>query len=75
MKTFKEFILNEEEGPWSVGTKVKWHYRTAIGTGRIAGYKTKGATHAATEYKLQEFDHHPGEPEFVYHWGTNVFRA
>lgn len=51
------------------GTKVKWHYRSAIGHGTIVGVHKPGDSHATTEYSIKQIDHHPGESPIVYHYG------
>lgn len=52
-----------------VHTKVHWRYRGAIGHGEIVGIETEGATRRRTEYRVREFDHHPGEKDILNHWG------
>ena len=51
------------------GTAVTWHYRSAIGHGTVSGIHKKGTTADSTMYSIKEHDHHPGEPEIVYHSG------
>lgn len=41
-----------------VGTLVSWHYRSAIGHGRIKGIHTLGTNADNTMYDIEEFDHH-----------------
>lgn len=60
---------------WPAGTRVTWHYRSAIGHGVIAGIRKPGTTHATTEYRIKESDHHPGEPAYVYHYGRALTKA
>lgn len=65
----------KDEDSWPRGTKVTWHYRSAIGHGTIEGVHKKGSTHATTEYSIRETDHHPGEPAVVYHYGSALHKA
>lgn len=60
---------------WPAGTAVTWHYRSAIGHGTITGIRKAGTTHATTEYRIKEHDHHPGEPAVVFHYGRALTRA
>ena len=48
------------------GTAVSWHYRSAIGHGTTADN---------TMYSIAEHDHHPGEPDVVFHSGKALTRA
>lgn len=57
------------------GTKVTWHYRSAIGHGTVTGVHKMGTTAANTTYSVHEEDHHPGEPSTVYHSGAALTRA
>lgn len=52
------------------GTHVTWHYRSAIGHGVIEGVHKKGDSADTTEYSIRESDHHKGEPDVVYHYGS-----
>lgn len=55
------------------GTKVSWHYRSAIGHGTIKGiYRRMGNR---VEYAIEEHDHHKGEPSVVYHWSDSLRRV
>ena len=57
------------------GTAVTWHYRSAIGHGTVTGIHKKGTTAANTMYSIEEHDHHPGEPDVVYHSGKALTRV
>ena len=52
------------------GTKVTWHYRSAIGHGTVKSIYKKGTNADNTEYSIQQHDHHPGEPDIVHHYGS-----
>ena len=52
-----------------VGTKVTWHYRSAIGHGTVTGVSEMGTNADNTMYSVRETDHHPGEPSIVHHSG------
>ena len=52
-----------------VGTKVTWHYRSAIGHGTVKGVHEKGTNADNTMYSIAQHDHHPGEPAIVVHSG------
>lgn len=56
------------------GTRVSWHYRSAIGHGTVTGAHKAGKTSGTTEYSIRETDHHPGEPDTVYHFGRALYR-
>ncbi len=56
------------------GTAVTWHYRSAIGHGTVAGVHKLGTTAANTMYSIKEHDHHPGEPDVVFHSGKALTR-
>ena len=63
-----------------VGTPVTWHYRSAIGHGRIASIAKRGTSSANTEYKIRESDHHVSatgkrEPATVKHYGRALRRS
>lgn len=51
------------------GTSVSWHYRSAIGHGTVTGVHKLGTTADNTMYSIAEHDHHPGEPDVVFHSG------
>ena len=51
------------------GTKVTYHYRSAIGHGTVVGVCKKGTTSGNTEYSIRQSDHHEGEPAIVKHYG------
>ena len=57
------------------GTAVTWHYRSAIGHGTVTGVHKHGTTAANTMYSIKEHDHHPGEPDVVYHSGKALTRG
>ena len=57
------------------GTSVTWHYRSAIGHGTVAGVHKLGTTADNTMYSIKEHDHHPGEPDVVFHSGKAQTRA
>ena len=58
-----------------VGTKVSWHYRSAIGHGTVTGVSKMGTHADNTMYTVRETDHHPGEPDIVRHSGKALSRA
>ena len=58
-----------------VGTKVSWHYRSAIGHGTVTGVSEIGTNADNTMYTVRETDHHPGEPAIVRHSGKALSRA
>ena len=51
------------------GTSVTWHYRSAIGHGTVIGVHKLGTNADNTMYSIAEHDHHPGEPDVVFHSG------
>ena len=53
----------------SVGTKVTWHYRSAIGHGTVKGVHKMGTNAGNTMYSVAQHDHHTGEPAIVHHSG------
>jgi hypothetical protein len=57
------------------GTKVSWHYRSAIGHGTVTAIHKRGTTAANTMYSIREHDHHPGEPAVVFHSGKALSRT
>jgi surface antigen len=58
-----------------VGTKVSWHYRSAIGHGTVTGVSEMGTNADKTMYSVSQTDHHPGEPAIVHHSGKALSRA
>ena len=44
-----------------VGTKVTWHYRSAIGHGKVIGIYKLGMTADKTMYSVRQTDYHIGE--------------
>jgi len=58
-----------------VGTKVTWHYRSAIGHGTVTGVHKLGTKADNTMYSVRETDHHPGEPAIVHHSGKALSRV
>ena len=58
-----------------VGTKVSWHYRSAIGHGTVTGVFKMGTNADNTMYSVRETDHHPGEPDIVHHSGKALTRV
>jgi surface antigen len=58
-----------------VGTKVSWHYRSAIGHGTVTGVHKLGTNADNTMYSVRETDHHPGEPDIVHHSGKALSRV
>jgi hypothetical protein len=57
------------------GTKVTWHYRSAIGHGTVTGVHKKGTNADNTMYSIEQHDHHPGEPAIVVHSGKALTRS
>ena len=57
------------------GTKVTWHYRSAIGHGTVVRVHKMGTTADNTTYDVQQHDHHPGEPAIVHHTGKALRKA
>ena len=57
------------------GTSVSWHYRSAIGHGTVTGVHKLGTTADNTTYSIAEHDHHPGEPDVVFHSGKALTRS
>jgi hypothetical protein len=57
------------------GTAVSWHYRSAIGHGTVTGVHKLGTTADNTMYSIAEHDHHPGEPDVVFHSGKALTRV
>lgn len=57
------------------GTKVHYHYRSAIGHGTVVGIASKGTTNATTRYKVRQTDNHPGEPSIVIHTGKALIKG
>jgi hypothetical protein len=58
-----------------VGTKVTWHYRSAIGHGTVKGVHERGTNADNTMYSITQHDHHPGEPAIVVHSGKALTRS
>ena len=58
-----------------VGTKVTWHYRSAIGHGTVKGVYEKGTNADKTMYSIAQHDHHPGEPAIFVHSGKALMRS
>jgi len=58
-----------------VGTKVSWHYRSAIGHGTVTGVHKLGTNADNTMYSVRQTDHHPGEPAIVHHSGKALSRV
>ena len=50
-----------------VGTKVTWHYRSAIGHGTVKSVHKKGTNANTIMYSIAQHDNHPGEPAIVVH--------
>ncbi len=57
------------------GTAVTWHYRSAIGHGTVTGVHQLGTNADTTMYSIAEHDHHPGEPDVVFHSGKALTRV
>jgi hypothetical protein len=57
------------------GTKVTWHYRSAIGHGTVKGVHRKGTNADSTMYSIAQHDHHVGEPAIVVHSGKALTRS
>lgn len=62
-------------GCFQTGDKVTWHYRSAIGHGRVIGVHRKGEDCDTTMYSVRQSDHHSGEPATVYHSGAALSHA
>ena len=58
-----------------VGTKVTWHYRSAIGHGTVSSVHKKGANVDSITYSIAQHDNHPGEPAIVVHSGKALTRS
>jgi len=58
-----------------VGTKVTWHYRSAIGHGTVKGIHKHGTTAENTMYSIAQHDHHVGEAAIVVHSGKALTRS
>jgi hypothetical protein len=58
-----------------VGTKVTWHYRSAIGHGTVKGVHETGTNADNTMYSIAQHDHHPGERAIVVHSGKALKRS
>ena len=57
------------------GTRVTWHYRSAIGHGTVVGVHRMGTTADNTMYNVRQHDHHPGEPSIVHHSGKALTKV
>ena len=57
------------------GTKVTWHYRSAIGHGTVKSVHKKGTKADNTMYSIEQHDHHPREPAIVVHSGKALTRS
>lgn len=62
------------------GTRVTWHYRSAIGDGTVVGVAKRGTSSATTAYRIRETDHHVSasgskEPAIVTHYGRALSRS
>lgn len=57
------------------GTKVTWHYRSAIGHGTVQSIAKQGSSHASTLYNVRQHDHHKGEPAVVQHYGAALTKV
>jgi len=57
------------------GTKVTWHYRSAVGHGTVTGVHKQGTNADNTMYSIEQHDHHPGEPAIVVHSGKALTRS
>ena len=58
-----------------IGTRVTWHYRSAIGHGTVVGVNKLGTTADNTMYDVEQHDHHPGEAPIVHHSGKALRKA
>lgn len=56
--------------PLPKGTKVTWHYRSAIGHGTIESVAKPAKKKSKILYNIREHDHHKGEPSIVKHYGS-----
>lgn len=56
--------------PLPNGTKVTWHYRSAIGHGTIKSVAKPAVKKSKILYNITEHDHHKGEPAVVQHYGS-----
>jgi surface antigen len=62
------------------GTKVSWHYRSAIGHGTVEGVHKRGTSSSNTLYSIRQHDHHVSasgskESPVVYHYGSALTRV
>ena len=57
------------------GTSVTWHYRSAIGHGTVTGVQKLGTNADNNMYSIAEHNHHPGEPDIVFHSGKALTRV
>jgi hypothetical protein len=70
--TIQEQSMATTEKPFKTlpaGTRVTWHYRSAIGHGTVVGVHKLGTTAENTMYDVRQHDHHPGEPAILHHSG------
>ena len=74
-QTSKRNRMNATFETIPVGTKVTWHYRSAIGHGTVKGVHEKGTNADNTMYSIAQHDHHPGEPAIVVHSGKALTRG
>lgn len=70
LEAMKEATKKHSFKTYKAGTKVTWHYRSAIGHGTITGVHKLGTSNANTMYSIRQSDHHKGEPDIVYHSGA-----
>ena len=56
--------------PLPKGTKVTWHYRSAIGHGTIVSVAKPAMKKSKILYNIRQHDHHKGEPSIVKHYGS-----
>lgn len=62
------------------GTKVTWHYRSAIGHGTVVGVAKVGKDCQHTKFRIKETDHHVSatgsrEAAVVQHYGSALRKA
>ena len=73
--TRRSNLMNATFETIPVGTRVTWHYRSAIGHGTVKGVHEKGTNADNTMYSIAQHDHHPGEPAIVVHSGKALTRG
>ena len=71
----KRKLMNANFETIPEGTKVTWHYRSAIGHGTVKGVHEKGTNADNTMYSITQHDHHPGEPATVMRSGKALTRG